>query len=106
MSRWTSIPGCTGVMAVLAEIIVNITEESRYKVRLDALCKESIEYMLHLMFVCVCAATDIMDQRCWQELKTVAEDKGLEALSEHTESLVMDTHAAATVRAYEGAYGR
>ena len=52
------------------------------------------------------AASDIMDQRCWQELKTVAKDKGLEALSEHAESLVMDTHAAATVRAYEGAYGR
>ena len=31
---------------------------------------------------------DIMDQRCWQELKTVAKDKGLEALSEHAESLV------------------
>ena len=74
--------------------------------RLDAWCKESIEYMLHLMFVCVCAATDIMDQRCWQELKTMAKEKGLEALSEHAESLIMDTHAAATVRAYEGAYGR
>ena len=56
--------------------------------------------------MCVCAAPDIMDQRCWQELKTVAKDKGLEALSEHAESLGMDTHAAATVRAYEGAYGR
>ena len=50
--------------------------------------------------------TDIMDQRCWQELKTVAKERGLEALSEHAESLVMDTHAAATVRTYEGAYGR
>ena len=54
----------------------------------------------------MCAAADILDQRCWRELKTVAKDKGLEVLSEHAESLVMDTHATATVKAYEGAYGR
>ena len=54
----------------------------------------------------MCAAADILDQRCWRELKTVAKDKGLEVLSEHAESLVMDTHATATLKAYEGAYGR
>ena len=54
----------------------------------------------------MCAAADILDQRCWRELKTVAKDKGLEVLSEHALSFVMDMHATATIKAYLDAYGR
>ncbi len=50
--------------------------------------------------------TEIMKHGKWRELKEVAEEKGLESLSCDAQKLVMESHAASTVKGYTAAFNR
>ena len=50
--------------------------------------------------------TEILGQGSWKEVQEVADEKGLSLLCNRAKELVMKTHASATVKAYESAFGR